>query len=86
MLDKRHFCVFFADGSAITALTSAVSASTLDTWCSRKRTNAVFRNRYLARVPRARMGEAEEMVGALLYLASDASSYVTGRTSSSMAV
>ena len=41
--------------------------------------NEVFRNRYLARVPLARMGEADEMVGALLYLASDASSYVTGQ-------
>jgi NAD(P)-dependent dehydrogenase (short-subunit alcohol dehydrogenase family) len=41
--------------------------------------NEVFRNRYLARVPLARMGAADEMVGALLYLASDASSYVTGQ-------
>ncbi len=41
--------------------------------------NEIFRNRYLARVPLARMGGADEMVGALLYLASDASSYVTGQ-------
>lgn len=41
--------------------------------------NSVFSERYSDRVPMARMGEAEEMVPALLYLVSDASSYVTGQ-------
>ena len=41
--------------------------------------NDEFKRRYAARIPMGRMGNAPEMVGALLYLASDASSYVTGQ-------
>ncbi len=41
--------------------------------------NDEFQIRYAARIPMNRMAAAHEMVGALLYLASDASSYVTGQ-------
>lgn len=41
--------------------------------------NGEFSRRYAERVPMGRMAQADEMVPALLYLASDASSYVTGQ-------
>jgi NAD(P)-dependent dehydrogenase (short-subunit alcohol dehydrogenase family) len=41
--------------------------------------NSTFSERYSQRVPMGRMAEADELVPALLYLASDASSYVNGQ-------
>ena len=41
--------------------------------------NGTFSQRYSEKVPMGRMAQADEIVPALLYLASDASSYVTGQ-------
>ena len=41
--------------------------------------NDIFKEKYSNRVPLMRMGKPYEIAGALLYLASDASSYVTGQ-------
>ena len=67
----RHLATIWAkDGIRVNCLTPGGVSSGQ---------NTVFNEKYAGRVPMGRMAEAHEMVGALIFLASDASSYVTGQ-------
>jgi NAD(P)-dependent dehydrogenase (short-subunit alcohol dehydrogenase family) len=74
-------CEWGADGITVNAIAPTVFRSPLTAWMFADDERAkTVRAGFLARVPKGRLGEPEDLAGPLLFLASRASDFYTGHT------
>jgi NAD(P)-dependent dehydrogenase (short-subunit alcohol dehydrogenase family) len=78
-ITKALGCEWGGNGITVNAIAPTVFRSPLTAWMfeDNERANAV-RAGFLARVPKGRLGEPEDLAGPLLFLASKASDFYTG--------
>lgn len=78
-ITKALGCELGADGVTVNAIAPTVFRSPLTAWMFEDTEEATkLRNGFLARVPKGRLGEPEDLAGPLLFLASKASDFYTG--------
>jgi NAD(P)-dependent dehydrogenase (short-subunit alcohol dehydrogenase family) len=77
MLSKALACELAPEGIRVNAIAPGVIETDMTV---PSRSEPVRRERLLARIPMARFGRPEDLVGAAVFLASDLSAYVTGCT------
>ncbi|CTQ55960.1 3-oxoacyl-[acyl-carrier-protein] reductase FabG [Roseibium album] len=78
-ITKALGCELGTDNITVNAIAPTVFRSPLTGWMFEENDKAKgFRDGFLARVPKGRLGEPEDLIGPLLFLASDASAFYTG--------
>ncbi|MEP1932849.1 MAG: SDR family oxidoreductase [Roseibium sp.] len=78
-ITKALGCELGEDNITVNAIAPTVFRSPLTAWMFEDNDKAKgFRDGFLARVPKGRLGEPEDLIGPLLFLASRASDFYTG--------
>ncbi|MHA7774811.1 SDR family NAD(P)-dependent oxidoreductase [Roseibium sp. M-1] len=78
-ITKALGCELGEDGITVNAIAPTVFRSPLTAWMFEEDDKARgFRDGFLARVPKGRLGEPEDLIGPLLFLSSRASDFYTG--------
>jgi NAD(P)-dependent dehydrogenase (short-subunit alcohol dehydrogenase family) len=78
-ITKALGCELGPTGITVNAIAPTVFRSPLTAWMFEETDNAkAVRSGFLARVPKGRLGEPEDLAGPLLFLASSASDFYTG--------
>ncbi|MEP3045487.1 MAG: SDR family oxidoreductase [Roseibium sp.] len=78
-ITKALGCELGEDNITVNAIAPTVFRSPLTAWMFEDNDKAKgFRDGFLARVPKGRLGEPEDLIGPLLFLASKASDFYTG--------